>query len=147
MAARKELIWMLRHLVPMAIALALKPAYAVGSDVAHQDRSQSRSMAASTAGIVASESELASQIGARVLENGGNAVDAAVATNAMMGLVAPMNDGVGGDLFALVYEAKSGRLYGLNASGWAPAGLSAAYLLAKGIERMPGQGIDSVTVP
>jgi len=89
-----------------------------------QDRSQSRSMVASQSGIVASESVLASQVGARILESGGNAIDAAVATNAMMGLVAPMNDGIGGDLFAIVYIAKTGKLYGLNASGWAPAGLT-----------------------
>src|SRR5678810_1134209 len=69
-----------------------------------QDRSQSRSMVASQSGIVASESVLASQVGARILESGGNAVDAAVATNAMMGLIAPMNDGIGGDLFAIVYD-------------------------------------------
>ena len=59
----------------------------------------------------------------------------------MMGLVAPMNDGVGGDLFAIVYEAKTGKLYGLNASGWAPAGLTADYLLGKGIKAMPQNGI------
>ncbi|MES2178795.1 MAG: gamma-glutamyltransferase [Gemmatimonadota bacterium] len=112
-----------------------------------QDRSQSRSMVASQTGIVASESVLASQVGARILEQGGNAVDAAVAANAMMGLIAPMNDGIGGDLFAIVYEAKTGKLYGLNASGWAPAGLSADYLLAKGIKTMPTRGINSVTVP
>src|SRR5580700_10817542 len=85
-----------------------------------QDRSQSRSMVMSQSGIVASESVLASEVGARILESGGNAIDAAVATNAMMGLIAPMNDGVGGDLFAIVYDVKSGKLYGLNASGWAP---------------------------
>ena len=112
-----------------------------------QDRSQSRSMVASQAGVVASESVLASEVGVRVLENGGNAIDAAIATNAMMGLVAPMNDGIGGDLFAIVYEAKTGRLYGLNASGWAPAGLSADYLLGKGLTAMPQRGINSVTVP
>src|SRR5207253_1480680 len=71
-----------------------------------QDRSQSRSLVSSTSGIVASESVLASQVGANILERGGNAIDAAVATNAMMGLVAPMNDGIGGDLFAIVYIAK-----------------------------------------
>ncbi len=87
-----------------------------------QDRSQSRSMVMSASGIVASESVLASEVGARILESGGNAIDAAVATNAMMGLVAPMNDGVGGDLFAIVYEAKTGKLYGLKSSGWAPKG-------------------------
>ena len=112
-----------------------------------QDRSQSRSMVISKSGIVASENVLASQVGARILEHGGNAIDAAVATNAMMGLVAPMNDGVGGDLFAIVYEAKTGKLYGLNSSGWAPAGLTPQFLKSKGITEMPQNGINSVTVP
>ncbi len=112
-----------------------------------QDRSQSRSMVISRSGIVASESVLASQVGASILEHGGNAIDAAVATNAMMGLVAPMNDGVGGDLFAIVYEAKTGKLYGLNSSGWAPAGLTPEFLRSKGISEMPQKGIHSVTVP
>ncbi|MEP6618750.1 MAG: gamma-glutamyltransferase [bacterium] len=114
---------------------------------AAQDRSQSRSMVISQSGVVASESVLASQVGATILQQGGNAIDAAVATNAMMGLIAPMNDGVGGDLFAIVYEAKSGKLYGLNASGWAPKALTAAYLREKGITSMPQRGIHSVTVP
>ncbi len=117
------------------------------SEVLAQDRSQSRSMVSSPSGVVASESVLASQVGASILEQGGNAVDAAVATNAMMGLVAPMNDGIGGDLFAIVYIAKTGKLYGLNASGWSPAGLTAAYLRAKGFDMMPQRGIHSVTVP
>jgi gamma-glutamyltranspeptidase/glutathione hydrolase len=112
-----------------------------------QDRSQSRSMVQSRQGVVASESVLASQVGAAVLERGGNAIDAAVAMNAMMGLVAPMNDGIGGDLFAIVYEAKSGKLYGLNASGWAPKGLTVEHLRAKGRTTMPGRGLDAATVP
>lgn len=112
-----------------------------------QDRSQSRSMVSSPLGVVASESVLASQVGARILEQGGNAIDAAVATNAMMGLVAPMNDGIGGDLFAIIYIAKTGKLYGLNASGWAPKALTADYLIGKGITTMPQRGINAVTVP
>jgi gamma-glutamyltranspeptidase/glutathione hydrolase len=104
-------------------------------------------MVSSSQGVVASESVLASQVGARILEQGGNAIDAAIAVNAMMGLVAPMNDGIGGDLFAIVYEAKTGKLYGLNASGWAPKGLTAEYLRAKGNTRMPQRGIDAATVP
>ncbi len=120
---------------------------AMSSVAAAQDRSQSRSMVVSQTGVVASESVLASQVGARILEQGGNAIDAAVATNAMMGLIAPMNDGIGGDLFAIVYEAKTGKLYGLNASGWAPKGLSADFLLAKGMTTMPAKDIHSVTVP
>ena len=89
-----------------------------------QERSQGRSMVVSRGGIVASESPLASQAGVRILESGGNAVDAAIATNAMMGVVEPMMNGIGGDLFAIVYDAKATKLYGLNASGWAPKGLT-----------------------
>jgi gamma-glutamyltranspeptidase / glutathione hydrolase len=129
------------------IAVVAASLLCYGSGLVAQDRSQSRSMVASTGGIVASESVLASEVGARVLESGGNAIDAAVATNAMMGLVAPMNDGIGGDLFAIVYEAKTGKLYGLNASGWAPAALTAEYLRGKGTTTMPQRGIHSVTVP
>jgi gamma-glutamyltranspeptidase / glutathione hydrolase len=132
---------------PTALIAIASCLMAAAPDVQGQDRSQSRSMVASRSGIVASESVLASQVGARILEQGGNAMDAAVATNAMMGLIAPMNDGVGGDLFAIIYEAKTGKLYGLNASGWAPAALTADYLLARGITTMPQRGINAVTVP
>ncbi len=116
-------------------------------DAASQDRSQSRSMIASSLGVAASESVLASQVGARLLENGGNAIDAAIAMNAMLGLIAPMNDGIGGDLFALIYDARSKRLCGLNASGWTPAAMNADYMLARGEREMPQRGIHSVTVP
>lgn len=128
--------------LPVLVAVLIAPLTA-----AAQDRSQSRSMVASSQGVVASESVLASQVGARILEQGGNAIDAAIAVNAMMGLVAPMNDGIGGDLFAIVYEAKTGKLYGLNASGWAPKALTAEYLRGKGLTRMPQRGIDAATVP
>ncbi len=112
-----------------------------------QDRTQGRSMVISRRGVVAAENPLAAQAGASVLAHGGNAIDAAVATNAVMGVVEPMMNGIGGDLFAIVYDAKTGKLYGLNASGWAPAGLSIEFLKSKGIARMPQQGIQSVTVP
>lgn len=113
-----------------------------------QDRStQARSVVASRYGIVAAESPLAAQAGAAILARGGNAVDAAVAVNAVMGLVAPHSNGIGGDLFAILYEARSGKLYGLNASGWSPAGLSIEFLQAKGIMQMPQAGIHSVTTP
>src|SRR6266850_3352297 len=88
-----------------------------------QDRSQGRSMVISRGGIVAAESPLAAQAGVRILEHGGNAVDAAIATNAMMGVVEPMMNGIGGDLFVIVYDAKANKLFGLNASGWAPKNL------------------------
>ena len=112
-----------------------------------QDRTQGRSMVISKNGIVASESPLASQAGVRILESGGNAVDAAIATNAMMGVVEPMMNGIGGDLFAIVYDAKANKLYGLNASGWAPKGLTPEFLQKQGLKEMPQNGIHAVTVP
>ena len=135
---------MMKELATAGLGLSLSASWHAAQA---QDRSQSRSMVISRSGIVASESVLASQVGASILERGGNAIDAAVATNAMMGLVAPMNDGVGGDLFAIVYEAKTGKLYGLNSSGWSPAGLTPEFLKSKGITEMPQSGINSVTVP
>jgi gamma-glutamyltranspeptidase/glutathione hydrolase len=112
-----------------------------------QDRSQTRSMVISRGGIVATESPLASQAGVHILEHGGNAVDAAIAANAMMGVVEPMMNGIGGDLFVIVYDAKANKLYGLNASGWAPKGLTIEFLQKQGLRDMPQRGINSVTVP
>jgi gamma-glutamyltranspeptidase / glutathione hydrolase len=112
-----------------------------------QSHSQGRSMVVSTGGIVSAENPLAAQAGAQILAQGGNAIDAIIATNAAIGVIEPMMNGMGGDLFAIVYDAKSKKLYGLNASGWAPAGLTIEHLKSKGIDKMPNLGIDSVTVP
>src|SRR3989442_12512522 len=106
-----------------------------------------RSKVATTYGIVAASQPLAARAGVQILERGGNAVDAAIATNAVMGLVEPEMNGIGGDLFTIVFEAKTGKLYGLNSGGWAPTGLTPAFLKSKGIATMPGSGIYSVTVP
>jgi len=112
-----------------------------------QDRSQGRSVVMSKGGIVAAESPLAAQAGVRILDSGGNAVDAAISTNAMMGVVEPMMNGIGGDLFAIVYDAKANKLYGLNSSGWAPKSLTIDYLHKQGLKEMPQKGINAVTVP
>jgi gamma-glutamyltranspeptidase / glutathione hydrolase len=112
-----------------------------------QDRGQGRSMVISRGGIVAAESPLAAQAGVRMLERGGNAVDAAIATNAMMGVVEPMMNGIGGDLFAIIYDAKANKLYGLNASGWAPKGLTIEFLRKQGLREMPQHGVNAITVP
>src|SRR6266478_1659867 len=128
-------------------SLALCVAGLVTQTASGQDRSQGRSMVISKNGIVAAESPLAAQAGVRILESGGNAVDAAIATNAMMGVVEPMMNGIGGDLFAIVYDAKAKKLYGLNASGWAPAGLTIEFLHKQGLREMPQAGINSATVP
>jgi gamma-glutamyltranspeptidase/glutathione hydrolase len=104
-------------------------------------------MVISKKGIVAAESPLAAQAGVRILESGGNAVDAAIAANAMMGVVEPMMNGIGGDLFAMVYDAKANKLYGLNASGWAPKGLTIESLKKLGLKEMPQSGVQTITVP
>ncbi|MGB6545068.1 MAG: gamma-glutamyltransferase [Candidatus Acidiferrales bacterium] len=127
-------------LVSIGIALMSVP-------ICAQDRGQGRSMVISQFGIVAAENPLAAQAGVSILEHGGNAVDAAIAANAVMGVVEPMMNGMGGDLFAIVYDAKSGKYYGLNASGWSPAGLTIEHMKSKGMVEMPSEGIDSVTVP
>ncbi len=139
-----SIIFPMKTLLP-AIAMTLCALTAPISS--GQDRSQGRSMVISKNGIVAAEHPLASQAGAMVLAKGGSAVDAAVAANAAMSVLAPMMCGMGGDLFAIVYEAKTGKLYGLNSSGWAPAGLTPEFLAAQGITEMPISGIHSITVP
>ena len=106
-----------------------------------------RSRVATRYGIVAASQPLAAQAGVQVLERGGNAVDAAIAANAVMGLVEPQSNGIGGDLFAMVYEARTGRLHGLNAHGWAPRELTLALLKSRGLAAMPSSGIHTVTVP
>src|ERR1700747_461425 len=99
--------------------VALCMAGLAGLAASAQDRGQARSMVISKNGIVAAESPLAAQAGVRILESGGNAVDAAIASNAMMGVVEPMMNGIGGDLFAIVYHVEGYKLYGLSVSGWA----------------------------
>src|SRR6266566_1983898 len=133
---------MLRVVLYLSIAILT-----AGQNVDAQDRSQGRSMVISRNGIVAAESPLAAQAGVGILERGGNAVDAAIATNAMMGVVEPMMNGIGGDLFAIVYDAKADKLYGINASGWAPKALTIEYLQKQGIRSMPQQGANAITVP
>jgi gamma-glutamyltranspeptidase/glutathione hydrolase len=112
-----------------------------------QDRSHARSMVVTRYGIVATSHVQASQAGAQILAQGGSAADAAIAANAVLGVTEPMMNGIGGDLFALYWEAKTGKLYGLNASGWAPQGLTIEHLKSKGVASMPQSGIDTVTVP
>src|SRR5690625_2164133 len=109
-----------------AIALGASLIFIAGA--AEADRIQGRSMIVSEDGIAATEHPLASQAAAAIMADGGNAIDAAIAANAMMGLVFPAMNGIGGDVFAIVYEAETGELHGLQSHGWAPEGLSIEYL-------------------
>jgi gamma-glutamyltranspeptidase / glutathione hydrolase len=120
---------------------------AVTMEFSGQDRSYGRSVVMTDRGIVATSHYLASQAGAQVLAKGGSAMDAAIAANAVLGVTEPMMNGVGGDLFLIYWDARTGRLYGLNASGWAPRRLSIDFLAKQGITSMPHDGIHSVTVP
>ena len=109
-----------------------------------------RSAVTARRGIVATSQPLAAQIGLRVLQDGGHAVDAAVATSAALGVVEPHNTGIGGDLFALVWDERAREVSALNASGRAGAGARIEDLRARGLARMPaaGEGAGaSVTVP
>ena len=116
-------------------------------EVHAQDRSYGRSMVITDRGIVATSHYLASQAGAQILARGGTAMDAAIAANAVLGVTEPMMNGMGGDLFLLYWDAKAGKLYGLNASGWAPQKLTPEFLAQHGFKTMPREGIHSVTVP
>ncbi len=107
----------------------------------------SRSEVIGTNGMVATSHPLATQIGLDVLKSGGNAVDAAIAANAALGLMEPTGNGIGGDLFAIVWDAKTKKLYGLNASGPAPKSLSIEYFKENNLEKIPAYGPLPVSVP
>jgi gamma-glutamyltranspeptidase / glutathione hydrolase len=112
-----------------------------------QGRNYGRSMVITKQGIAATSQTLASQAAVQMLVKGGSAVDAAIAANAVLGLVEPMMNGMGGDVFAMYWDAKTEKLTGLNGSGPAPKGLSPKFLTDKGVKTMPAAGIHSVTVP
>ena len=98
-------------------------------------------------GMVATSHPLATQIGLQVLKDGGNAVDAAIAANAALGLMEPTGCGVGGDLFAIVWDAETQQVYGLNASGRSPQGMTLAMLREKKLDAIPALGPLPVSVP
>ena len=149
MQSRKLVRYAFMAVILLGIAMtdSLLEAQRAAAPQAPVERAQDRSMVITQVGIVAADSRLAAQAGVEILRRGGNAVDAAIAANAVMGVVAPMSNGIGGDLFVIYYDAKSGKLYGLNASGPAPAALNAQLLRDKKIVEMPLRGINTVTVP
>jgi len=140
--------------IRLTISLLLIMIFAVGSNpqkpgtTSDPGRDYGRSMVVSRFGIVATSQALASAAGADILRQGGSAVDAAIAANAALGVIEPMMNGIGGDLFAIVYDAKAKKLYGINSSGWAPQRLTIDFLKSRGISHStPGKSIHSVTVP
>lgn len=98
-------------------------------------------------GVVATSQPLAAQAGLSILKRGGNAVDAAVASAAVLNVVEPGSTGIGGDVFALVYDSRKGSLEGLNASGWSPRNATIEHYMKQGFTKMPVHGVFSITVP
>lgn len=121
--------------------------YRSGFDRPVGDRKQSRSVTMAKQGMVATSHPLAAQTGLEVLKSGGNAIDAAIAVNAMLGVVEPLSCGIGGDLFAMVWDHKTRRLYGLNASGRSPYNLTREVFAAKDLKTIPAYGPLSWSVP
>ena len=107
----------------------------------------SRSEVIAQNGMVATSHPLATQIGLDILKNGGNAIDAAIAANIALGLMEPTGNGIGGDLFVILWDADSQKLYGLNASGPAPKSLSIDYFKDNNLTKIPSYGPLPVTVP
>ncbi len=131
-----------------ALVLLLFPAVLLAADRPTPLPGQAlRSESVANNGMVATSHPLAAQVGLDVLKRGGNAVDAAIAANAAMGLMEPTSCGIGGDLFAIVYDAKTKKLYGLNANGPAPKKASVQFFKDKKLSEIPDRGILSVSVP
>jgi gamma-glutamyltranspeptidase / glutathione hydrolase len=134
------------------IVILLLLASALTASLKSQDRItgklfSSRSEVLAQNGMVASSHPLATQIGLDILKQGGNAIDAAIAVNAALGLMEPTGCGIGGDLFAIVWDAKTKKLYGLNASGRSPKNLTLDYFEKEGITKIPSYGPLPVSVP
>ena len=107
----------------------------------------SRSEVIAANGMVATSHPLATQIGLDILKQGGNAIDAAIAANIALGLMEPTGNGIGGDLFVIIWDAKTKKLYGLNASGPAPENISIDYFKQNNLTKIPSYGPLPVTVP
>jgi gamma-glutamyltranspeptidase / glutathione hydrolase len=139
--------------IPLLACLASVSAQAMEFDAVRGDRTsgwlaQTRSEVLARNGVVATSQPLGAQAGLRILEQGGNAIDAAVATAAAMNVVEPGSAGIGGDVLAIVWLAKEHKLIALNGIGRAPSGATSQHLAARGFKtQMPQHGIDSSTVP
>jgi len=106
-----------------------------------------RSEVIASHGMACTSQPLATQVALDVLKAGGNAIDAAIAANAVLGLVEPTGNGVGGDIFAIVWDAETEKLYGLNGSGRSPLSLSLDYFKENDLEKIPSYGPLPVSVP
>ncbi|MGX5913271.1 gamma-glutamyltransferase [Aliidiomarina sp. Khilg15.8] len=128
-----------------ACVLCTAPASAYDRISGHHFASRSEVMAPHA--MAATSQPLATQVALDIMRQGGSAVDAAIAANALLGLVEPTGNGVGGDLFAIVWSAEDEQLHGLNASGRSPQSLSREYFIEEGYEQIPARGVLPLSVP
>jgi gamma-glutamyltranspeptidase/glutathione hydrolase len=133
--------------IAVVAVLAFTALFAVGGDRITGRTFATRSEVIAKRGMAATSQPLATQIAVDILKQGGSAVDAAIAANAALGLMEPVSCGVGGDLFAIVWDAKTQRLCGLNASGRSPLGLTREYFIKNSYEEIPPLGPLPVSVP
>ena len=131
----------------VGLAVFLAPVHALGGDRITGRMFATRSEVITRNGMAATSQPLATQIALDILKRGGTAVDAAIAANAALGLMEPVGCGIGGDLFAIVWDAKTQRLYGLNASGRSPRGLTREWFIENGHKQIPDFGPLPVSVP
>ena len=131
----------------VAVSCAMFAPLFGANDYGNFGRNYGRSMVITKLGIAATSHALASAAAAQILARGGSAADAAIAANAVLSVVEPMKNGPGGDLFAMYWDAKTGKLTGLNASGPSPRALSPEFIARAGFKTMPMSGIHSFTVP
>ncbi len=131
----------------LAAALMVMPLITHGADRVTGKPFATRSEVIAVNGMAATSQPLATQVALDILKGGGNAVDAAIAANAMLGLVEPTGNGIGGDIFAIVWDAETKKLYGLNGSGRSPKSLSRQWFVDNGYERIPSYGPLPVSVP
>jgi gamma-glutamyltranspeptidase/glutathione hydrolase len=131
----------------LILAIAFIPLSVLAIDRPSSKSFSTRSEIIASNGMAATSHPLATQVAIDILKKNGNAIDAAIAANAMLGLVEPTGNGIGGDLFAIVWSAKDQKLYGLNASGRSPASLTLKHFKKLGLDRIPSHGPLPISVP
>jgi len=138
---------MKRNIRAVSILIILLPGLLIAQDRITGHNFATRSEVIAQNGMVATSHPLATQAALDILKKGGSAVDAAITANAMLGLMEPTGCGIGGDLFAIIWDAETQQLYGLNASGRSPKSLTREYYLEQGYEYIPMFGALTVSVP